>query len=423
MRHLVPAASLLVALHLEQVLSFHTIPSIRTRAANLRAQHLNQNDTPFIEALLVQSQDSNQRASRKVKTSFFFPGHQLGRGTPSVLDHNVMCGKSVMLLSTILMTEILKYDLPEDIEDIDCLRSEVDFLPVQRQHAFQTVKTNDVGKDLEEALAANEGNVAAVLMVHAALGAGEVFLIVISCRRHTMDRSWMLEQFSKDFVKRNAGSHLSWMKPTDRISVSSPTQVIFLLATAYPQVLIWLFRAFTRLLASLDATRWQFGSEGGGGRLKHFKLLEQEHRIQTCIALDPLRLTLLTPHGLSAEDAAELLESRHGVYVEISEGRLLTAALGIASTAQDCAKLVRGLRVLDQQASSSHREREERAGMVAEEEEISVDNSAGRTSAETLVTYPPGIPILFPGEIITQPAVAALKRARIDKVRVCKIGL
>ena len=70
--------------NLQQVASFHIIPSIRARAgvflsrlkdpphcltANLRAQHPNQNDTPFIEALLVSTASGIFRFSHMIATS------------------------------------------------------------------------------------------------------------------------------------------------------------------------------------------------------------------------------------------------------------------------------------------------------------------------------------------------------------------
>ena len=63
-----------------------------------------QDKAPFLEALVT--------AAESVKSPFFFPGHQMGRGTPRIWQE--------YLKNT---PEIYKYDLPEDVEDLDCLCS------------------------------------------------------------------------------------------------------------------------------------------------------------------------------------------------------------------------------------------------------------------------------------------------------------
>jgi arginine decarboxylase len=42
----------------------------------------------------------------------------------------------------------------------------------------------------------------------------------------------------------------------------------------------------------------------------------------------------------------------------------------------------------------------------------------GRVSAELVAPYPPGIPVLAPGERVTAAALAALLEARDDGVRI-----
>jgi lysine decarboxylase len=40
---------------------------------------------------------------------------------------------------------------------------------------------------------------------------------------------------------------------------------------------------------------------------------------------------------------------------------------------------------------------------------ISLDTASGRVSAELVIPYPPGIPVLAPGEIITDDKIAYLQ--------------
>jgi lysine decarboxylase len=49
---------------------------------------------------------------------------------------------------------------------------------------------------------------------------------------------------------------------------------------------------------------------------------------------------------------------------------------------------------------------------------VAADNAAGRVSAELVTLYPPGVPVLAPGELITRRALAALREAAAAGSRV-----
>jgi lysine decarboxylase len=51
-------------------------------------------------------------------------------------------------------------------------------------------------------------------------------------------------------------------------------------------------------------------------------------------------------------------------------------------------------------------------------ETVPITEAAGRVSAELVAPYPPGVPVLAPGELVTAEALAALSQARADGVRI-----
>jgi lysine decarboxylase len=51
-------------------------------------------------------------------------------------------------------------------------------------------------------------------------------------------------------------------------------------------------------------------------------------------------------------------------------------------------------------------------------ERVPIEKAAGRVSAELVAPYPPGVPVLAPGELVTLDALAALAEARADGVRI-----
>jgi lysine decarboxylase len=59
-----------------------------------------------------------------------------------------------------------------------------------------------------------------------------------------------------------------------------------------------------------------------------------------------------------------------------------------------------------------------REAFFAPNQAVAADAAVGRVSAELVAPYPPGIPVLAPGELITAEALAALREVRADGGRI-----
>jgi len=59
-----------------------------------------------------------------------------------------------------------------------------------------------------------------------------------------------------------------------------------------------------------------------------------------------------------------------------------------------------------------------REAFFARGETVGADDAVGRISAELVAPYPPGVPVLAPGEIITAEALAALRATHADGGRI-----
>ncbi|HEY4850668.1 MAG TPA: ornithine decarboxylase, partial [Streptosporangiaceae bacterium] len=59
-----------------------------------------------------------------------------------------------------------------------------------------------------------------------------------------------------------------------------------------------------------------------------------------------------------------------------------------------------------------------REAFFAPNETVSATAATGRISAELVAPYPPGIPVLAPGEIITGAALSALRAALAEGGRI-----
>jgi arginine decarboxylase len=59
-----------------------------------------------------------------------------------------------------------------------------------------------------------------------------------------------------------------------------------------------------------------------------------------------------------------------------------------------------------------------REAFFADNETVSADAAAGRVSAELIAPYPPGVPVLAPGELITAAAIDSLREVQADGGRI-----
>jgi arginine decarboxylase len=198
------------------------------------------------------------------------------------------------------------------------------------------------------------------------------------------------------------------------------------------------------LLASLDAARQQMALEGEKLMAKTIELAEIARaridriaglsvvKLDTfspgCKYVDPTRLTVtVTGLNLTGFAADEILTSEFGIVAELPSIQHLTFIISLGNRQPDIDRLVWGLNELATKHAEvpspilgsilandlQHQVLTEMAitpRQAARSPQINVPNqqAIGRISAESICPYPPGIPILIPGEIITTDALAYL---------------
>lgn len=210
------------------------------------------------------------------------------------------------------------------------------------------------------------------------------------------------------------------------------------------------------LLASLDQARQQAASRAGVVRLRRAKRLAalSKRKVQKLgydvvtspvsgarssdfVGLDPLRMTVFVPSGYDADDA---LIEKFGVYCELPEDSSITFAFSAGTTAVHVRLLLEALRdfkhnlaefgegegngegkggegmqaVLENYSGSSELacSMPPRDAVFAVHDKVALTDAVGRVSASTICTYPPGVPIVLPGEMVTTEAVSFLVAAQ-----------
>ena len=195
------------------------------------------------------------------------------------------------------------------------------------------------------------------------------------------------------------------------------------------------------LLASLDAARQQMSDRGDELMSRTIALATEAQtiaeipclsiltpRIQPgCRHFDPTRLTIdVSKLGITGFEADEILHERLGVTCELPLLQYLTFIISLGNTTVDIQKLVRACKTLSQLATDrtisppsilSHSpssiypsQVSPREAYFAVTETVALGEASDRLCGELICPYPPGIPLLMPGEIITSEAIEYLQQ-------------
>ena len=211
------------------------------------------------------------------------------------------------------------------------------------------------------------------------------------------------------------------------------------------------------LIASLDVARMQMATQGRELLSRALDLAREARGRLNAIAgvfcmgterigrpgvagYDETRIVItLKDCGYTGYEVSELLRTRHGVQVELADLYNVVALVTIGDRRKDLERLVHGIELLAKHdrrtergflgrstGTTSARHRHHRVGkdllppipeqvatpreaFLSEHVEIGFEGSAGRVCAEVVTPYPPGIPVLCPGERITQATIDYLR--------------
>lgn len=205
------------------------------------------------------------------------------------------------------------------------------------------------------------------------------------------------------------------------------------------------------LLASLDLARHQMATEGFTLMQKTIALadhaweaLDQLPGLQVLqprwpadnpnqLPGDRTRLTVeVSGLGMSGFEVDQQLHDQHQITAELPTLHHLTLIVSLGNTAADIEQLIQGFTQLTSQGSSLSAKLRAKAlplpanssaslapppmtpreAFFAAKEPKAITQAVGHLCAEVICPYPPGIPLLLPGEIITASALNYLQAVR-----------
>lgn len=199
---------------------------------------------------------------------------------------------------------------------------------------------------------------------------------------------------------------------SERVSETALRRALAMFQTTSPSYL---------LLASLDGcvglleregddlfTRWQQALDKFYNRCAGLRRL----RLFDCSGRDRSKIVVLTDGtALTGSDLANVLRRQYGIEPEMASVAYATAMTGLGDTEETLDALADALAAIDETAEAAEVRTLTAPSLprmalaphqaeLSDGEHLSPEGSAGRISGEFLWAYPPGVPLLVPGEVI-----------------------
>lgn len=192
------------------------------------------------------------------------------------------------------------------------------------------------------------------------------------------------------------------------------------------------------VMASIDWARAYL--EGEGGRA-YRRCAGWVHQLRTEInrrnvfhalssedglALDPTRLTINTARaGLDGRRAGALLEQQFQIWPEMDNRDCIVCILTCSDTEADIGRLTDALKALEVHAGDAPLPScgappepdiccSVRSAVFSPRASVPLENAGGRISAVSIAPYPPGVPVVAPGERITPSVLSYLTQIGYD---------
>jgi lysine decarboxylase len=196
------------------------------------------------------------------------------------------------------------------------------------------------------------------------------------------------------------------------------------------------------LLASLDGARHQMALDGKALLTQTLDLAQMARQKLAQIPgvkilnfakpkpgfhwFDPTRLTVdVSQWGLTGFEIDEILRDEWGVTAELPTLRQLSFIISLGNSQEDIEALAQAFSVLSDRYPISettilkipsippfHFALSPRDAFFSMTETVKIENAIARISAELICPYPPGIPLLIPGEMITKEALDYLQKVQ-----------
>lgn len=150
--------------------------------------------------------------------------------------------------------------------------------------------------------------------------------------------------------------------------------------------------------------------------------------------MDPGKILIDCSHtDLTGKQLYDILLERYHLQMEMAAGDYVTAIMTCCDRKEGWERLEKALHEIEEQYGLRRIDRVEKAflypraetgcslseALDAPAEEVELSEAAGRISGDFVNLYPPGIPIMVPGERVSEEAIELLTRCRRQNLPLC----
>lgn len=202
------------------------------------------------------------------------------------------------------------------------------------------------------------------------------------------------------------------------------------------------------LMASLDAARYELGQNGRTMGDKALELArfareqianiekidclgkeqfsEEKTKNYAIADFDPTKLVITASKlGLSGFELKEILVEKYNIEVELADAHNILAIVTFANIKEEMEQLIAALQAISTACTKTSAKKAciampplpemrltPRKAHFSEKTTISWNDCVGAVAGEAIIPYPPGIPVVYPGEVISQEVWDFVERYR-----------
>jgi arginine/lysine/ornithine decarboxylase len=204
------------------------------------------------------------------------------------------------------------------------------------------------------------------------------------------------------------GEIMRWLRMIESSSPSYPLMASLDLARRW--IATRGFEELERLLTSLDHFR---------GNVKNYSFIKE---VSVLNPRDPLKLTLVADHGVSGYAMADWL-NKQGIFIELADHQKVLFVFSVGTRESDLVRLDRVLKRLDEEIPrfpiqpridfprfSIHTQAKVEFDELRRRQRrwIPLSSAVGEIATEMITPYPPGIPLVLPGEELREEVISFL---------------
>lgn len=206
----------------------------------------------------------------------------------------------------------------------------------------------------------------------------------------------------------------------------------------------------TILMASLDAARQYVATKGQAhmnkvhelskyareqiAKIKGFKPCNRERFLERgCFDYDDTKLVIQLDHlDINGFDLYKLLKKDYGIQMELAETYVIMGVLAIGNNKKQITKFIEALKDVSKKHYNKKYKYEEHAFGIdfpfqlirprvayhAPSKKVPLEEAVNQISKESVMIYPPGIPLIVPGEVFTRELVDRIKEYKQSNVTI-----